>query len=81
MLDTPPFPATDLLRREDAALFLARHGYPISRAGLSLLATRGRGPPVCYFGRWPLYHRADLLAWAQARLSPVSIRQRTEQSA
>jgi hypothetical protein len=34
------------------------------------MATRGGGPPYHKFGRTVLYRWSDVLAWAEARLSP-----------
>ena len=60
----------DYLDRAEAARFLSEHGYPIAKATLDTMAVRGGGPPYCYWGRKPLYRKADLLAWAQGRISP-----------
>ena len=80
MLDKIPSPVIDLLRRGEAAFLLVRYGYPISGSRLAVLASRGGGPPVHYFGRWPLYDRNELLTWAQSRISPDSIRRRKQPS-
>jgi hypothetical protein len=58
-----------LLPRRDAAQFLTEHGYKTAPATLAKLACIGGGPPFRSFGRRPLYHPADLVAWAQARCS------------
>jgi hypothetical protein len=58
-----------LLRREDAARKLTEAGFPISKATLATLATRGGGPRFARFGRRPLYKYEDLIAWAEGRLS------------
>jgi hypothetical protein len=58
-----------LLTREQSAAALREAGYPISPKTLATQATRGGGPPYRYFGPRVLYRRADLLAWAQGRLS------------
>lgn len=56
--------------RADAASYLTRtYGFPCSRAWLAKLAVTGGGPIFRKAGRVPLYARADLDLWAQARLS------------
>ena len=68
----PDTPDTRLTRR-DAAAALTAAGYPVARATLATLASRGGGPPYQRFGRVPLYRWGDLLAWAESRLSaPLS---------
>jgi hypothetical protein len=65
----PDDPET-LLRRGAAADALCEAGYPIARATLATLASRGgNGPTYRRFGRVPLYRWGDLLTWAQSRLS------------
>jgi hypothetical protein len=61
-----PVSARLLLRRE-AAEFLTRVGYRTAASTLAKLASVGGGPPFRSFGRRPLYHPSDLIAWAQAR--------------
>ena len=63
--DTPDV----LLTRRDAAAALTAAGYPVARATLATRASRGGGPPYRRFGRVPLYPWADLIDWAQSRLS------------
>ena len=58
------------LRRADAAAALTAAGFPIAPLTLKTLATRGGGPPYSVFGRTALYAWADLLAWAEDRLTP-----------
>ena len=58
-----------LLTRRAAAAALTAAGYPVARATLATLASRGGGPVFRRWGRVPLYHWADLTAWAQERLS------------
>lgn len=58
------------LRRKDVPAYLAEHhGIDIAVATLAKLATIGGGPAMQYAGRIPLYHRDELDAWAEARLS------------
>jgi hypothetical protein len=58
-----------LLTRKRAAEFLGEHGFPISVETLASKAVRGGGPVFHKFGRVPLYRAADLLAWAEGRLT------------
>ena len=60
-----------LLTRAAAANALREAGYPVARATLATLASRGGGPPYRRFGRVPLYRWGDLLSWAEARLGPM----------
>jgi hypothetical protein len=60
-----------LLRRIAASAFLRERGYPITSATLSKLASVGGGPKFRSFGRIPLYSEDELLAWAEARTSPL----------
>lgn len=58
------------LRRKDVPEYLRiKFGIDIARATLNKLASIGGGPTMQYSGRIPLYHRDDLDAWAEARLS------------
>ena len=58
------------LRRIDAARYVReRWGAPCSARWLAKLAVTGDGPPFRKFGRFPLYMRADLDAWTEARIT------------
>jgi hypothetical protein len=57
------------IRRREAAEYLASIGLPIAFNTLQKLATTGGGPVFRKFGRWPVYRREDLEAWARSRLS------------
>ncbi len=58
------------LRRKDVPEYLLTvHGIEIAYATLGKLASVGGGPAMQYSGRIPLYHKKDLDAWAEARLS------------
>jgi hypothetical protein len=61
---------TRLLTRRAAANFLTERGYPIAPQTLAKYAVVGGGPPFRKFGNRPLYAEADLIAWAEGRLSP-----------
>jgi hypothetical protein len=65
----PTGPET-LLTRAAAAEALTEAGYPTAPATLATRATRGGGPPYCRYGARVIYRWGDLLAWAEARLSP-----------
>ena len=65
-LDNP----NTMLRRREIAEALRARGFPVSDKTLATKATRGGGPPFRSFGRIPLYHLGDALAWAEGRLSP-----------
>jgi len=64
-------PGATLLRRQPCATNLTQAGYPISAKTLASMVSRGGGPPYHKFGRAVLYRWSDVLAWAEARLSPV----------
>jgi hypothetical protein len=57
------------LDRKLAAQFLTDLGYRTAHATLAKLACIGGGPTFESFGRKPLYHEADLLAWAEGKTS------------
>ncbi|MDH7789158.1 transcriptional regulator [Ochrobactrum sp. AN78] len=58
------------LRRKDVPEYLLTvHGIEIAYATLGKLASIGGGPAMQYSGRIPLYHKKDLDAWAEERLS------------
>jgi hypothetical protein len=59
----------NLLGREDAAAFLTARGYRTSRRTLEKLACLGGSPIMRTWGRRVLYRKADLIAWAESRLS------------
>lgn len=64
-----PTNADTFLTREQTVAALKAVGFPIERATLATMATRGGGPPFQKFGRVPLYRWRAVLAWAQAKLS------------
>jgi hypothetical protein len=71
MIDFSKLPPSALLRRSPCAEALSEYGYPIRPKTLSTMATRGGGPPYHHFGRTVLYRWSDVLAWAEARLTPA----------
>jgi hypothetical protein len=58
-----------LLTRDATAAALTAAGYPVKAKTLATKASRGGGPPFRKFGHKPLYRWADVLDWAEARLS------------
>ena len=60
-----------LLTRQEAAAFLSERGYRVAVASLNKWASIGGGPRFRKFGRRPVYAPPDLLAWAEARTSPL----------
>ncbi|SRR5579884_2291758 len=63
-------PSEPLLRREKAAKYVREvWGIPCEARTLAKLMTVGGGPLVRKAGRFPLYEKADLDAWASAKLS------------
>jgi hypothetical protein len=73
--DMPPGPTVItaspdvLLTRQQASAALRAAGFPVAHKTLATKACRGGGPPFRHFGKKPLYRWADLLSWAQAKLS------------
>jgi hypothetical protein len=58
------------LRRSAAASHLQReYGLPITPRSLAKLAYTGGGPVFQLLGRYPVYTRENLNAWAESRLS------------
>jgi hypothetical protein len=58
-----------LLTRDNTAAALTAAGYPISRATLCTMATRGGGPAYHHFGKHVVYRWSTAFAWAKSRLS------------
>lgn len=68
----PPHLNKPRLRREKAAEYLdVVYGIEIAPRTLAKYATVGGGPEFQKDGRWPLYTRTALDAWAIERLGPV----------
>jgi hypothetical protein len=62
-----------LLTRKQLAEELRSAGYPIGTSTLVKLCCNGEGPEVsAYWGKRPLYHLDDGIAWAAARLRPAT---------
>ncbi len=61
-------PAPDqMLRRDEVAKHLTAIGFPISKATLESMATRG-GPAFYKWGKYPLYKWSEVREWAEQRL-------------
>lgn len=58
-----------MLTRDRGASALSELGYPITKATLATLATRGGGPLYQRFGKRVLYRWGNLLNWAEERCS------------
>jgi hypothetical protein len=57
------------MRRADAARYIREaHGIPCAPTTLAKYAVLGGGPPFRKAGKFPIYSRADLDAWANQRL-------------
>ena len=58
------------MRRADAARYLREtHGIPCAPATLAKYACIGGGPAFRKAGKFPIYARDDLDAWAESRLT------------
>jgi hypothetical protein len=66
MIHTTPHPDTMLSRKELAATLTAA-GFKTSPSTLASLVSRGGGPPMKKYGKYPVYRLADALAWALGR--------------
>jgi hypothetical protein len=60
-------PPDAMFTRAKGAEALSDLGYPVTKATLATLATRGGGPIYRRFGKRVLYRGTDLLAWAEKR--------------
>jgi hypothetical protein len=60
------------MRRREASQYLQeQHGIRLAHATLAKLAVVGGGPPFRLDGRFPVYDRDALDAYASARLGPL----------
>jgi hypothetical protein len=62
--DTIPTDELAFYKRPEAAEFLQSLGLPISRTMLAHYAHKGIGPYFTKCGKWSIYPRHELLAWA-----------------
>ena len=58
-----------MLTRDKAAAALSEMGYPVSKASLATMASRGGGPIFRRFSKRALYRWTDLVIWAETRCS------------
>ena len=69
---TPAHPLPGLMRRADAARYLRdQYGVPCAPTTLAKYACVGGGPPFRKAGKFPIYSREDLDAWANQRLGAL----------
>ncbi len=62
----------DRMRRSEASQYLQeQHGIRLAHSTLAKLAVVGGGPPFRLDGRFPVYDRAELDAFAATRLGPL----------
>jgi len=61
-----PSPDT-LMTRDKGADALSTLGFPVSKATLATMASRGGGPIYRRFGKRVLYRWSDLVSWAESR--------------
>jgi hypothetical protein len=59
---------TVYLSRREASDYLKARGVPCAATTLSKMVTVGGGPPICRFGRVPLYRPTDLDKWIEHRM-------------
>ncbi len=74
MIDVSPQPAgfANYLRRADAARYLREaYGIPCVATTLAKYACIGGGPAFRRAGKFPIYSRDDLDAWAKQRLGKL----------
>ena len=65
-------PVLSNMRRADAARYIREyHGIPCSLATLAKYACCGEGPAFRKAGKFPIYSRGDLDAWAEHRLGKL----------
>lgn len=60
----------EYLRRDQAAEYLLKRFGAFTAETLAKLASTGGGPQFRKMGRFPVYTRSDLEAWASSRMSP-----------
>jgi hypothetical protein len=71
-ITSSPLAWPDRMRRRQASEYLDhRHGIRLAPATLAKLAVVGGGPRFRADGRFPVYDRAELDAFAVARLGPL----------
>jgi hypothetical protein len=73
MIEISSLPMTPhFLRRADAARYIREaYGIPCVATTLAKYACTGGGPPFRKAGKFPIYSREDLDAWANQRLGKL----------
>jgi hypothetical protein len=67
-----PQPILSNMRRADAARYIREaHGIPCAPTTLAKYGVLGGGPPFRKAGKFPIYSRDDLDAWAEQRLGKL----------
>jgi hypothetical protein len=56
------------LSRQEASDYLKARGLAIAASTLSKMVSTHEGPPVCRWGRKPLYRAEDLDRWIERRI-------------
>lgn len=56
--------------REVSEFFAEKYGLRVTVPALDTLVTRGGGPTYRKWGKCRVYEESDLIAWAEARMSP-----------
>lgn len=59
-----------MLSRREASEYLSQIGCPTAPATLASMVTRGGGPLYSLWGGRAVYRKADLISWAESRLTP-----------
>jgi hypothetical protein len=72
MIDFKALTPDTLLRRSELAEALTAKGHRIAATTLANYATKGIGPLFSLEGKFAIYPWGSALAWAEARLDPLS---------
>src|SRR5262249_25322085 len=72
MIDFKVLTPDTLLRRSELAAALTAKGHRIAPTTLANYATKGIGPLFSLEGKFAIYPWGPALAWAEARLDPLS---------
>ena len=72
MIDFKALTPDALLRRSELAEALTAKGHRIAATTLANYATKGIGPLFSLEGKFAIYPWGPALAWAEARLDPLS---------
>jgi hypothetical protein len=72
MINLKTLTSDTLLRRSELAEALTANGHRIAATTLANYATKGTGPLFSLEGKFAIYAWGPALAWAGARLDPLS---------